>query len=64
MHAIKHINNAWFDFFHFLTAPNEDDHYDACKIGKTNQELQKDFLCCGSESSHSNSLRFLPLRPS
>lgn len=49
MHAIKLVNNAGFVVFNFLTAANEGDHHDACKIGKINQELQKDFLCTGSQ---------------
>lgn len=36
-----------FFFFHFVTASNEDDHYDACKIEEIHQELQKDSLCYG-----------------
>lgn len=64
MHAIKNTNNVCF--FHFVTAPNEDDHYDACKIGKIHQELQKDSLTVKSFSAslQSNSLLSPPLCPS
>lgn len=54
-------------FFQSVTASNEDDNYDSCKIGKIHQELQKDSLCCGSllefSSLQSNSLLSLPLCP-
>lgn len=49
-------------FFHSVTASNEDDHYDACKMGKNS--LGKTSERVSAEVLQSNTLLELPLCPS